>query len=77
MSNRIAASQMTDRMDMAVWLPAAPRRHGALAAARAWMRQAMTSAVALPAGFREDVGLAAQVPGYDAVLDFEARRLRV
>jgi hypothetical protein len=77
MSNRIAASRMADRMDVAVWMPRTVRRNGPLAAARGWLARTARAQASLPAYLRGDAGLAAAVPAYDAVLDFEARRLRV
>jgi hypothetical protein len=77
MSNRIVASRMADRVDVVAWMPPAARRDGLVAAARGWLRQAVSTNGALPAGLRNDLGLPAVMPGYDAVLDFEARRVRV
>ena len=76
MSNRIAASRMAERVAVVAWLPPAAPRTGLLATAQSWLHQAF-SAAGLPAGLRDDLGLAAPVAGYDAVLDFEARRVRI
>lgn len=77
MSNRIAASRTADRIDVAAWMPRTARRNGLAASAGAWVRRAISSEAALPAGLRDDLGLAAVATGYSAVLDFEARRVRV
>jgi hypothetical protein len=76
MSNRIAASRMTDRLELAGWQPAASRWYGLRAAALAWLQhaQAPDAVFALSPQLQRDVGLPAAVAGTSA-LDFEARRL--
>jgi hypothetical protein len=74
MSNRIAASRMSDRLELVAWMPRSSRWSDLVASAQGWLVRPVGDERMLSARLRRDVGLAT-VPETTGVRDFEARRL--
>jgi hypothetical protein len=74
MSNRSAASRISDRVELVAWTPQTSRWAEFRATAESWLRQD-TMPHPVPPQLRRDLGLADAAAAGDSVLDFEARRL--